>query len=169
MKRKTLTAKIVSQAELADRLKVDRQRITKLLDAGIITARPDRRIDLATELPKAIAYLKAQAEATALHSGKTALQAKRLSLQCELLQAELEQVRGKVHDRHECALSIAEAVSRLNSELMQLGSRLAAQLPEVPRLKEIADASVDELLDRVRAALQVELLDRVREALKVKQ
>jgi hypothetical protein len=110
-------------------------------------------LNYADSLAKATAYLKSQTEYTALHSGKTALQVKRLQLQCERLTIENDKARGQIHDKHDCATSITEAVSRLNTELMALGSRLAAQFPEIPKLKDAADATVDELLERVRKAL----------------
>ena len=152
--KKSKTPSIVTQAELATRLKVDRQRVSKWLAAGIITARPDRRIDLVTELPKATAYLKSQAKATALHSGKTALVAMKLQLQCQLLQAELDQVLGKVHGKVECCQSLGQVCSATSAELHTLHRRIATQFPEVPKqvIAAIA-AAVDESIRRFKSGL----------------
>jgi hypothetical protein len=155
MKKQTDKQTVITQADFARRLKEAPQRITKLIEAGVIDRRPDGRLNLEESLARAQTYLKAQADAQALHSGKNALITRKLLLQCERLTIENDKARGQVHDKTACANSLSEAISIANGHLMGLGSRLAAQLPEVPRLKEIADATVDAILDQLRAAVKV--------------
>jgi hypothetical protein len=142
---------VITQAEFAKRLRVDRQRVTKLIDAGIITRRPDGRLNLEDSLARASVYLKSQAEATALHSGRTALQARRLLLQCELLQVELDRERGKVHAKDGCAAATIAIYSAMRQVLLTLASRVTSQAPELGiRLQELLDREVDILISQLR-------------------
>lgn len=135
MKKKIEAQTIITQADFAKRLRVDRQRVTKLIDTGIIIRRPDGRLNLEDSLARATAYLKSQAEATQLHSGKTALQARRLMLQCELLQVELDREKGKVHDRAECCQSLIATRAAESRIIQTIAGRIMAQFPELANTK----------------------------------
>ena len=150
---KTAPTKI-TQANFARKLKTSRQFVGKLIDGDIITRLPDGRLNLEDSLARATAYLKSQAEATQLHSGKTALAAKKLSLQCQRLETEIQILRGKMHPADECRQGHIALRGIEARTLHALPMLLAAQFPEVPALKGAAAKIVDEVIERLRLADQ---------------
>jgi len=154
MKKNPNKQTIITQANFARRLKVNPQRVTKLIEGGIIDRRPDGRLDLEDSLAKAQTYLKAQAEAQALHSGKNALITRKLLLQCERLQIENDRERGRLHDRDECTMSLTAILSATSHELHGVGRRLKTAFPETDnKLIDAIDGEIDESLGRLRSGL----------------
>lgn len=146
--------KTISQSQFAKRIGQSRQFVHHLIEQRIITVRPDKRLDYADALAKATAYAKARQEAVALHSGKTALAAKKLSLQCDLLAAQLRRELGEVHSRQECAQSLVEGASVAFHSLMPLHSRIKGKFPELSQavIDGIA-AEVDSTIEMVRSTI----------------
>jgi len=145
---------IITQAAFAKRLKVNPQRITKLIDANIIDRRPDGRLNFEESLAKAQTYLRAQEESQALHSGKNALITRKLLLQCERLQIENDRERGRLHDRDECTMSLTAILSATSYELHGLGRRIKNAFPETDnKLIDAIDGEIDESLGRLRSGL----------------
>jgi len=143
---------IITQAAFAKRLKVNPQRITKLIDAGIIDRRPDGRLNFEESLAKAQTYLRAQEESQALHSGKNALITRKLLLQCERLQIENDRERGKSHEKEACCLSLMTLLSGASYQLHGLGRRVMARLPELPRnALDAIDNEVDGTIDFLKS------------------
>jgi len=108
------------------------------------------------DLDKVIAWRKAKIAdansdpAVKLQQGKTALQSKRLMLQCEKLETEISVTKGKLHDRHACSASLTAIRSAETLMLMSLGDRLAARFPENgAAIKQAADEEIRAMLERL--------------------
>jgi hypothetical protein len=69
-------------------------------------------------------------------------------------QHEYERQTGEVHGKAECCKSVTSIVSEHLQPLLSVGSRLAAQRPEVPRLKEDADKEIDAAMAQIRGGLE---------------
>lgn len=89
------------------------------------------------DLDKVLAWRKAKLQAAAndpavkMQASKTALQAKRLMLQCEKLETELSVIRGKLHEREPCARSLLEIRVAESREWTSLPGQFKAAFPEV--------------------------------------
>ena len=94
-------------------------------------------------------------QAVKMAAGKVALQNKRLLLQCDKLEVELLASKGKLHDKHACALSLTTLLSESLQPLLSLHTRIKAKFPEQPQavIDGIA-AEVDATFQQIREGLK---------------
>lgn len=115
-----------------------------------------RNSDGSFDLDKVVAWRKAKLQAAAddpsvrAQSAKTALQSKRLMLQCEKLETEIMLVRGKLHDKAACAASLTELRARESHTLHGLSQRFAAAFPEAGKMAEWIEHEIDGVIERLR-------------------
>ena len=101
-----------------------------------------RQADGSFDEDKVLAWRKAKLQAAVddpavrVQANKTALQAKRLLLQCDKLEVELLASKGKLHDKHACALSLTTLLSESLQPMLSLHTRIKAKFPEQPRSEE---------------------------------
>jgi hypothetical protein len=120
-----------------------------------------RNADKSFDLDKVVAWRKAKLETAAndpavrAQSAKTALQSKRLMLQCEILEVGLLKEKGKLHDRDACALSLTAVVSEAMQPLMSIHTSMKAAYPETPQGQiDWLAAKVDAALEQIREGLK---------------
>lgn len=90
-------------------------------------------------------------------SARTALQAKRLALQCEKLELDLLLQRGRLHDKEACALSLASVVNEYLQPLLTLHGRVKQEHPDVPdAVVETIAREVENILTAIRNRLLTE-------------
>jgi phage terminase Nu1 subunit (DNA packaging protein) len=134
---------------------------TKTVTHDWVLAGCPRNADKSFDLDLVLAWRKAKLNEAANDPAvkaaghKAALQAKRLMLQCEQLEVVLARDKGRLHDKHACALSLTSVVSESLQPLLSVGSRLAAQFPELgQRLRDAADKEIDAVLQQIRDGLK---------------
>jgi hypothetical protein len=119
-----------------------------------------RNADKSFDLDKVVAWRKAKLESAAndpavrMQANKTALQSKRLLLQCEILEVGLLKEKGKLHDKSACAASLTTIVSEALQPLLSLHGRVKAANPELSQavIDRIA-AEVDAVFAKIREGL----------------
>ena len=90
-------------------------------------------------------------ERASLKDRKTEAEIERIRRDIEKRDLELSQQRGDVHSKADCCQSLTTIVSESLQPLMSLGSKLAAQFPELGgRLKDAADREVDAAIEKIR-------------------
>lgn len=114
-----------------------------------------RNADKSFDLEKVVAWRKAKLQAAAddpavkMQASKTALQAKRLMLQCEKLEIEVLRERGKLHDKDACATSLTEIRARESHILHGLWERFSSAFPEQIQQAQWLEREVDEVIGRL--------------------
>ena len=144
-------------AQIAKRFGVSTKVVTNDWSKDGCPRNPDKSFDL----DKVVAWRKAKLSAAAndpavkMQASKTALQAKRLLLQCEVLEVGLLREKGKLHDSHACALSLTAVVSEAMQPLMSLHTQVKAAFPELPAgVIEAIAAKVDAAMEQIRGGLK---------------
>ncbi len=143
----TTTPQRVTLKELEKRSGYSRQTITTWTTAGIL----QRRNGL-YDLVASLEAIKRRETDRATDGGHDIAELRGLKRQLlekklEKLTFELSVARGLVHSEADCCQSLT-AIRAVESRLLwNLGSRVAAQLPEAgPRLVQICDSEVDDIL-----------------------
>jgi phage terminase Nu1 subunit (DNA packaging protein) len=144
-------------AQIAKRFGVSTKTVTNDWAKDGCPRNPDKSFDL----DKVVAWRKAKLQSASddpgvrMQANKTALQSKRLLLQCEMLEVGLLREKGKLHDSHACALSLTAIVSEAMQPLMSLHSQVKAAFPELPpNVIEVIAAKVDAAMEQMREGLK---------------
>jgi phage terminase Nu1 subunit (DNA packaging protein) len=90
-----------------------------------------------------------------LKDQKTQAEIDRIQRDISKRDLELSEQRGEVHDKAECCKSLTAVVSEALQPLLSVGSRLAAQFPELgQRLRDAADKEIDAAMAQIRGGLK---------------
>lgn len=108
-----------------------------------------------------LAWRKATLQAAAndpnvkMAASKAALQAKRLLHQCEILELQIMQQRGKLHSKDACAASVTSICSEHLSPLLNVHAQIRAQFPELPQaVTDAIQVRIDVAFDAIRTGLE---------------
>jgi phage terminase Nu1 subunit (DNA packaging protein) len=94
-------------------------------------------------------------ERASLKDQKTQAEIDRIQRDISKRDLELAQQRGEVHGREECCKSLTSVVSEVLQPLLSVGSRLAAQFPELgQRLRDACDKEIDAAMAQIRGGLE---------------
>jgi hypothetical protein len=96
-----------------------------------------------------------KAERASLKDQKTQAEIERIQRDIAKRDLELSRDKGEVHGKAECCKSLTSVVSEALQPLLSVGSRLAAQFPELgQRLRDAADKEIDAVLQQIRDGLK---------------
>ena len=89
-----------------------------------------------------------------LRQEKTKADIERVKKQNRDLDFQYQKAQGLVHSKEDCSKSLTEVLSANLQPLLSLGSRIAAQFPELgKRLKDAIDIEVDNTFENIRQGL----------------
>ena len=96
-----------------------------------------------------------KAERASLKDQKTQAEIERIQRDIAKRDLELSRDKGEVHGKAECCKSVTSVVSEALQPLLSVGSRLAAQFPELgQRLRDACDKEIDAAMAQIRGGLE---------------
>jgi hypothetical protein len=141
-------------AQIAKRFGVATKTVTNDWAKDGCPRNPDKSFDL----DKVVAWRKAKLQAAAddpsvrIQANKSALQAKRLMLQCEVLETQILREKNKLHDRDACAASLVEVRASESRVIGSVSQSFKGAFPEAsPAMSDWLAKWAREILSRLNS------------------
>ena len=144
----------IAQADLARSLGINPQRITKLIDSGVVV-RLSNGLLTDDSHEKAQEYLSQRDSTLVAVGGRAAMQAEKTRLQCEKMRMENDVFAGKLHSKVECCKSLLSAIGAAVECFNSIGANVQSKYPEISGLREVIQDEVDSCFCRLRDGLDL--------------